>query len=170
MAALVQQPASAFHHRLPKRMRLLTEHAADPGAPGAEDAWCTKCEQRLPAACFYQQSLARNFWTCKSCKNKQDSDRRRADPAARLVSRLRIRARRAGVPLRVGVPEVRRLLASEPDQRYVAEDLVALRPLRASEPLSADNLRLVRLGHIIRLDEEEEAQLRGGGALAACAA
>ena len=125
-------------------------------APGKPSIWCNQCKKVLPQSDFCLKSLARGYYTCTPCKNKRASERRRADPAARLVSRLRIRARRAGVPMAVGVHEVRQLLAEE-DPEYIAEDLVAIKPRRPGDPFNLENLRLVRLGRIIhrRAPEEE---------------
>lgn len=151
--------------RVPKRLRPTTPVtvAQGGGQELAAGLWCTKCEQWLPQASFCLKTVERGFHTCNACKNRLGSVRRRADPATRLMSRLRIRARRAGVPLEVGVHEVRQLLAAEEDPRYITEDLVALTPRRAGEPFSLNNLQLVRLGQIMRQlsPEEEDRQLRG---------
>ena len=164
--ATLMTSCAPTRQRMPKRSRLSSHATAVQG--GADELlaaalWCIKCEQWLPQAKFCQKTVGRGFYTCTACKNKHASERRRTDPAARLLSRLRIRARRAGVPLKVGVHEVRQLLAAEGDPRYIAEDLVALKPRRAGEPFSADNLQLVRLGRIIcqLSPEEEDQELRG---------
>ena len=106
---------------------------AEEDAPASEKHHrCTKCGVAKTALAFRPQSLARSFYICKTCADKQSAAHRRNDPASRIASRLRARG------LRIGVAEIRLLLAGA-DAAALAQDLIAIERLRPDEPLSANN-------------------------------
>ena len=79
-------------------------------------------------------------------------ERRRSDPASRILCRVRTRCRRAGIPVTLKVKEFRKLLGAE-DQRYVDGDKLSCCRIRDDGPLSADNVRITRVG---RLDDDSD--------------
>ena len=120
---------------------------------------CKACDTIKDLSDFYPKSVERSFYTCKKCAHARTTKYRRTDPAARLAARIRMREKRIGVPMRLCVEEIRRLLATE-DQNYVREDLVSLEKLRPGEPLCAGNVATVRLGRL--LSKEGFASATGG--------
>ena len=103
---------------------------------------CKACDTVKSFSDFYPKSIERSFYTCKMCAHARTTEYRRTDPAARLAARIRMREKRAEIPMKLCVEEIRRLLATE-DQNYVREDLVSLEKLRPDEPLCAGNVATV---------------------------
>ena len=141
---------------------------------------CNICNEAKPHGDFYAGSLRRSFYwrapgapiavagghrpqrpsltlcpnthpcRCKRCSCRSLIEKRRADPASRLASRLRTREKRLGCVLQLRMGDIRRLLSAE-DPRYVAEDLVTLVRVHIDEPLSMENVALKRLGTILNV-------------------
>ena len=111
---------------------------------------CKVCAQVKTASAF--SAAKRSFYTCRSCATKRQRDLRRTDPAVRLAGRLRAREKRAGLPMKLSVAEIRNLLASE-NQDYVLEDLVTLVRVKQDAPLSPENVMLRRLAVLVKCGE-----------------
>ena len=111
---------------------------------------CKVCAVVKAEAAF--SAASRSFYTCRSCAAKRQRDLRRTDPAVRLAGRLRAREKRAGLPMKLSVAEIRTLLASE-NQDYVLEDLVTLVRVKHDEPLSPANVMLRRLAVLVDCQE-----------------
>ena len=107
---------------------------------------CKVCAEVKAAAAF--SAATRSFYTCRSCAAKRQRDLRRTDPAVRLAGRLRAREKRAGLPMKLSVAEIRNLLATE-NQDYVLEDLVTLVRAKHDAPLSPANAVLRRLAVLV---------------------
>ena len=121
---------------------------------------CKDCGERKPAAEFDLKAVSRAFRTCKRCHSRRGTERRRSDPATRLISRARVREKRRGRErMSVSISHVRDLLRREEDPRYAELDLLSLERERAEEPLSALNAFLKRVGRIV---EVRGADPRGG--------
>ena len=98
---------------------------------------CKDCAEVKAASRF--AAVARSFYTCRTCANRRQSERRRTDPAVRLSSRLRMRAKRGGFLMKLSVSEIRTLLESV-NPSYVSGDLVTLKRVREDAPLAPDNV------------------------------
>ena len=123
---------------------------------------CKACDTIKARSDFYAKSLERSFYTCKKCSHARATEYRRTDPATRLAARIRVREKRGGIPMRLCVAEIRRLLATE-DQNYVREDLVSLEKLRPGEALCAGNVTTVRLGRLLSKEGSRASAVEGGG-------
>ena len=108
---------------------------------------CKVCEVAQAASRFNASSLARSFYTCKQCSSIRSTERRRADHAARVAHRTRVREKRRGGEVRLTIGDIRALLAGQ-DQAYVKEDLLALKRIRAGEPMALGNVQVVALGRL----------------------
>ena len=110
---------------------------------------CIKCSLAKGASDYDARSLARSFYICRSCHKTMNKERMRKDPAARLLARVRMRHKRAGIPVTLTVKQLRSLLASE-DQSYLELDLVSCCRDRDDGPLSRENVRLFRIARLIK--------------------
>ena len=106
---------------------------------------CLQCKEQKPPTCYYGWGTPkwRNFYVCKPCVKLRTVELRRADPAARMHNRLSKTCRQKNVPLKLSRKEIRGLLASVTDRALIDEDRLALRPLRAGEPVTVGNIELV---------------------------
>lgn len=106
---------------------------------------CKRCDQTKPRTDFYEGALKRSFYFCRTCCVLRSTEYRRQDHAARLAARLRMRMKRAGVPMNLGTAEIRELLNG------VGEDVrtrVTLERLPDSaDPLSLANVVVVQPSH-----------------------
>ena len=111
-----------------------------------ESYTCKVCAEVKDSAAF--SAAERSFYTCRTCASKRQRELRRTDPAVRLACRLRVREKRAGLPMKLSVAEIRTLLDSE-DPDYVNEDLVTLVRVKEGAPLSRGNVTLRRLALLV---------------------
>ena len=103
---------------------------------------CKHCAEVKAASRF--AAAARSFYTCRTCANRRQSERRRTDPAVRLSSRLRMQAKRGGFLMKLSVSEIRTLLESV-NPTYVTGDLVTLKRVKEDAPLAPDNVAVALL-------------------------
>lgn len=94
--------------------------------------------------------IKRSFYFCRRCCNKRSTERRRSDPACRIISRARSRAARAREPVLLDVVTLRRWLDVE-SKAYVDEDLIDLVKQRPDEPLGEKNFALVKVGRLVNV-------------------
>jgi len=97
---------------------------------------CIKCKLLKDEQSFRAQSLARSFYTCKSCIDKLNIAYRRLDPASRLACRVRSRGHH------ISVKDVRHLLESVDKDAIEKDSLIVVRE-RPEEPWRAGNLKLI---------------------------
>ena len=109
---------------------------------------CIKCNTMKAATDYEAGPLARSFYICRPCHNRMNVERRRRDPAARILGRVRMQCKRSGVPTTLKLKDFRRLLEAE-DRTYVEADMVSCCRIRDSEPLGEGNVKLFRRGRII---------------------
>ena len=93
---------------------------------------CNKCGVMKEPIDFRPCSIQSRFYTCKSCCDQKNSERRRKDPATRLATRLRARG------CRIGVGDIRRMLDTL-DPLVVENDQVVIMKLRKDQPFTPEN-------------------------------
>ena len=109
---------------------------------------CIKCATAKSASEFYPGPLSRSIYICRACHSAMNKDRRRSDPATRILYRARMRCKRHNVPVSLSVRELREMLKAE-DPSYVSGDLLSCSRIRDDAPLCAGNVKLFRTGRLV---------------------
>ena len=110
---------------------------------------CIKCNLAKAAEEYDARSVARSFYICRPCHKTMNKERMQRDPAARLLARVRMRHRRAGIPVTLTVKELRPLLAAE-ERSYLEMDLVSCCRARDEGPLSRENVKVFKIARLIQ--------------------